>query len=56
MSIRIHNVFDLKLLKQYANNLLPYQYQGFTISIIVNNDAHWDVNNILNLRRYWGRF
>ena len=52
----IHNVFHTKLLHLYINDSLFSQHSSLLISIITqNNEKHWEVNNILNLRHYCER-
>ena len=53
--MQIHNVFSTKLLCPAANNLLPGQQTPPPVLIIVDNDKHWEVNDILNSRQYCGR-
>ena len=49
----IHSVFSSKYLWSSLNNSLSKQHsESFRSMIIEENEEHWEVDNILNFRRY----
>ncbi len=49
----IHSVFSSKYLWSSSNeSLLKQHSELFRLMIIEENEKHWEVNNILNFRRY----
>ena len=46
-------MFSLKLLQSYSEDLLSEQYSESLRLITIKNNEHWEINNILNFRRYW---
>jgi len=48
----LHLMFILKLLQSYLEDLLSEQHSESLRSITIENDEHWEINNILNFRRY----
>ncbi len=49
----IHLVFSSKCLWSSLNNSLSKQHSELSRSLIIEeNEEHWEVNNILNFRRY----
>jgi len=51
----LHSMFSSKLLQSYSENSLSEQHSESLRLIIIENDEHWKINNILNFRRYWGQ-
>ncbi len=49
----LHSMFSLKLLWSYSENLLSEQHSESLKSIIIEDDEHWEINDILNFRCYW---
>jgi len=49
----IHSVFSSKYLQSSSSNLLLKQHSELSRSMIIEeNEKHWEVNDILNFRRY----
>ncbi len=48
----IHLMFSLKLLQSYSEDSLSEQHSESFKSIIIENDEHWKIDNILNFRCY----
>jgi len=49
----IHSMFSSKCLRSSSNDLLSRQHSEFFRSLIIEeNEKHWEVNDILNFRRY----
>ncbi len=49
----IHSVFSSKYLRTSSNNLLSEQHSELSkLMIIEENEKHWEVDDILNFRRY----
>ncbi len=49
----IHLMFSSKYLQSLSNDSLSEQHSEFFRSMIIEeNEEHWEVNNILNFRRY----
>ncbi len=46
-------MFSLKLLWLYSENFLSEQHSESLKSIIIEDDEHWKINDILNFRCYW---
>ncbi len=52
----IHSVFSPKCLQPSSNDSLPKQHSELSRSLIIEeNEEHWEVDDILNFRRYRGR-
>ncbi len=51
----LHLMFNSKLLWSYSEDSLSEQHSESFRSIIIKDDEHWKINNILNFRRYWDR-
>ncbi len=49
----LHLIFSSKLLWLYSEDSLSEQHSKSLRSIIIKDDEHWKINNILNFRRYW---
>ncbi len=50
----IHLMFSSKLLQSYSEDLLSEQHSKSLRSIIIKDDEHWKIDDILNFRRYQG--
>ena len=50
-----YSVFYFSLLRPAANDLLPSQIDQPDLSIIIADELEYDVNNILDIRRYYSR-
>jgi len=50
---QLHSVFSLKLLHSYFNDLLSEQHSESFRLLTIENDEHWEINDILNFRCYW---
>ena len=48
----LHSMFSSKLLQSYSENSLSEQHSESFRSITIETDEHWEINNILNFRRY----
>ncbi len=46
-------MFSSKLLQSYSENLLSEQHSESFRLIIIKDDEYWEINDILNFRRYW---
>jgi len=51
-SMRVHDVFHSDLLRPAADDLLPGQKNEPPGSIVVNDEDEWEIDDILNSRRY----
>ncbi len=51
-TMRIHDVFHSELLRSAVNDSLPGQKNEFSGSIVVNDEDEWEIDDILNSRRY----
>ncbi len=51
-SMRVHDVFHPDLLRSAADDLLPGQKNELPGSIVVNDKDEWEIDDILNSRRY----
>ncbi len=49
----LHSMFSSKLLQSYSENLLSEQHSKSFRLIIIKDDEYWEINDILNFRRYW---
>ncbi len=50
---QLHLMFSLKLLHSYFQDSLSEQHLKFSKSLIIENDDHWKIDDILNSRCYW---
>jgi len=48
----LHSMFSLKLLQSYSEDSLSEQHSESLRSIIIEDDEHWKIDDILNFRRY----
>ncbi len=51
-TMRIHDVFHSELLRFAVNNSLSDQKNEFSRSIVINDEDEWEIDDILNFRRY----
>ncbi len=51
-SMRVHDVFHPDLLRSAADDPLPDQKNEPSGSIVVNDEDEWEIDDILNFRRY----
>jgi len=51
-SMRVHDVFHPDLLRPAADDPLPGQKNEPSGSIVVNDEDEWEIDDILNFRRY----
>ncbi len=53
----LHSMFSSKLLRSYSEDLLSEQHAKSLRLIIIDDDdnEHWEIDDILNFRRYQGR-
>ncbi len=53
----LHSMFNSKLLRSYSEDLLSEQHAESLRFIIIDedNDEHWEIDDILNFRRYRGQ-
>jgi len=51
-SMRVHDVFHPDLLRSAADDPLPDQKNEPLGSIVVNDEDEWEIDDILNFRRY----
>ncbi len=51
----LHLIFSSKLLRSYSEDSLSEQHSESLRSIIIEDDEHWKIDDILNFRRYQGR-
>jgi len=51
-SMRVHDVFHPDLLRSVADDLLPGQKNESSGSIVVNDEDEWEIDDILDSRRY----
>ncbi len=51
----LHLMFSLKLLQLYSKNSLSEQHSESLKSITIEDDEHWEIDNILNFRCYRDR-
>jgi len=51
-SMRVHDVFHSDLLRSVVDDLLPDQKNEFSDSIVINDEDEWEIDDILNFRRY----
>ncbi len=51
-SMRVHDVFHSDLLRSAVDDLLPGQKNEPSGSIVVNDEDEWEIDDILNSRRY----
>ncbi len=54
-SMRVHDVFHSDLLRSAVDDLLPDQKNEFSDSIVINDEDEWEIDDILNSRRYQRR-
>jgi len=48
----IHSVFSLKIMQFYLNDSLLSQHAKSSRSLVIENEKHWKIEDILNFRRY----
>ncbi len=48
----LHSMFSSKLLQSYSKDFLSEQHSKSLRSIIIKNNEHWKINDILNFRCY----
>ncbi len=48
----LHSMFSSKLLQSCSEDSLLKQHSESLRSITIKNDEHWEINDILNFRRY----
>jgi len=51
-SMRVHDVFHSDLLRSAVDDLLPGQKNEPLGSIVINDEDEWEIDDILNFRRY----
>ncbi len=51
-SMHVHDVFHSDLLRSAADDPLPDQKNELSGSIVVNDEDEWEIDDILNFRRY----
>ncbi len=51
----LHLIFSLKLLRSCSEDFLSEQYSESLRSITIKDDEHWEIDDILNFRRYRGQ-
>ncbi len=52
---QLHSMFSSKLLHSYLDNLLSEQHSESFRSLTIEDDEHWEIDNILNSRCYRDR-
>ncbi len=48
----LHSIFSLKLLRLYSEDFLSRQHSESLRSITIEDNEHWEINDILNFRCY----
>ncbi len=51
-SMHVHDVFHSDLLRSVVNDFLPDQKNESSDSIVINDENEWEIDDILNSRRY----
>ncbi len=51
-SMHVHDVFHSDLLRSAVNDFLPDQKNESSDSIVINDENEWEIDDILNSRRY----
>ena len=51
----LHSMFNSKLLQSYSKDFLSEQHSESLRSIIIEDNKHWEIDDILNFRRYRDR-
>ncbi len=51
----LHSMFSSKLLRSYSEDSLSEQHSESLRLITIEDDEHWDIDDILNFRRYRDR-
>jgi len=51
-SMHVHDVFHSDLLRSAVDDFLPGQKNEFPGSIVINDEDEWEIDDILNSRRY----
>jgi len=51
-SMHVHDVFYSDLLRSAVDDLLPGQKNELSGSIVINDEDEWEIDDILNFRRY----
>ncbi len=49
----LHLMFSSKLLWSYSEDFLSEQHSESFRSITIKDNEHWEIDNILNFKRYW---
>ncbi len=52
-SMHVHDVFHSNLLRSVVDDLLSDQKNEFSDLIVINDEDEWEIDDILNSRRYW---
>ncbi len=50
---QLHSVFSSKLLRSYFNDFLSEQHSESFRLLTIKDDDHWEIDDILNFKRYW---
>ncbi len=50
---QLHLMFSSKLLCSYFNDLLSEQHSESSKSLAIENNEHWEIDDILNFKQYW---
>ncbi len=50
---QLHSVFSSKLLRSYFDDFLSEQHSESFKSLTIKDNNHWEIDDILNSRRYW---
>ncbi len=53
--MHVYDVFYPDLLRSAVDDLLPDQKNELSDSIVINDEDEWEIDDILNSRRYWRR-
>ncbi len=54
-SMYVHDVFHSDLLRSVVDDFLSDQKNEFSDLIVINDEDEWEIDDILNSRRYWKR-
>ena len=50
--MKIHNIFHISLLRSDSNDSVQRQISSKTSSIVMNDEDEWELNDILNARKF----